>query len=103
MKIASRYDEKYKFEKCPICKEIGGGKPFLELDLNGTPILVCAKEACRCLWLPKYVDVDLRALLEAQNKKVKCKVCKKEFAHGGALTGHMRGKCGKSNKDALEA
>ena len=64
MKVASRLRLPYSVEKCPVCLEIGGASPFFELELGGVPVLICAKPACRCLFVPSFVD--LRAFVKVE-------------------------------------
>lgn len=92
MKIASRFDDKYKFEKCPshTCLMIAQNWVVInEMTLG------CLK--CGNIFLSKAFreSLDVRGLLEAQERKFVCGVCHKPFDHAIALTGHMRGKCGK--------
>ena len=96
MKVASRLRLPYSVEKCPVCLEVGGAVPFFELELGGVPILICAKPACRCLFVPSFVD--LKALIEAESEVVvepddtslTCRVCGKECKSALGLGSHMR-------------
>lgn len=96
MKLASRLREPYKTEKCPVCLEIGGAVPFFEVELGGFPMLICAKAACRCLFVPSFVD--LKALVEPAEveacRNLKCKVCGKECKSELGLHSHMRSHAG---------
>lgn len=91
MKIASRFDEKYKLEKCPRCLNIG--KNFRILDDDSLACLECGCHFDRKLFRD---SLDVKAILAAQDKKYKCEVCDKVFGERIALAGHMRGECGKS-------
>ncbi len=104
MKRASRLKDPYKTEKCPVCKEIGGGVPFFEAVIPGAkvtevvgkvgvgsplPVLICAKPACRCLWVPSFVDLGG---MVPEDKEFRCEFpgCGKSFGVKVALIGHMR-------------
>ncbi len=97
MKRASRLRDPYKTEKCPVCKEIGGGVPFFETGLTGLsvkldkplPVLICAKPACRCMWVPSFVDLEG---MVPEEKEFKCEFpgCGESFGVHIALMGHMR-------------
>ena len=94
MKIASRFDDKYKFEKCPSHTCLMIGQNFALINEFTLGCLRCGNS-----FLAKsYRDsLDVKGLLEAQERTYECEVCHKTFEHKIALTGHMRGKCGKSD------
>lgn len=94
MKIASRFDPKYKFEKCPAHTCLMIGQNFVMIN---EITLGCLR--CGTIFLTKAYreGLDIKGMLETQDRKYACEVCGKSFDIALALSGHMRGKCGKSD------
>jgi hypothetical protein len=71
MKIASRFDENYKSEKCPKCLMIS--QNFLIIDDSGA-LFACLR--CGCAFVPKFIRdiVDVKALLDIE-RECKCRFC----------------------------
>ena len=96
MRIASRFDDRYKTEKCPVCLSIS--QNFMELSENTLGCLYCG-----CVFVPKFIrkGLDIKALLEAQSKELICEVCGKVCKSALGLTSHMRShaKDGGESKD----
>ena len=92
MRIASgKFEDKYETEKCPSHTCLMIRQNWLVVDENTLGCLRCGN-----IFLTKAFrdSLDVRALLESQNKQFKCEVCDRVFEKKIALLGHMRGKCG---------
>jgi len=89
MKIASRFDPKYSFEKCPFCKNIS--QNFLIID---DVQLACLVPSCGAVFVRKEFlqSLNVRELLEnqAKHKDTTCDICGKLCKNKIGLTGHMR-------------
>lgn len=84
MKIASRFDEKYKYEKCPACNEISSN--FLIISET---MLACLKHKCGAVFIRQAVleQIDIKQMLIEQEIGFSC-VCGKVFKKEPSLRGH---------------
>ena len=85
MKIASRFDPKYSYEKCPACLNIS--QNFLIID---DIQLACLQQSCGCVFVRKeFIEsLDVRGMLEKQDTT--CKVCGKICKNHIGLFSHKR-------------
>ncbi len=98
IKIASRFDEKYKLEKCPGPRCGFVGRNFIELAGG---MLGCLD--CGVVFFSKAFrqGLDVKAILEKQEKKYKCDHpgCGAVFDHHIALAGHKKSHKNKKDGD----
>jgi len=87
MEIASRFDEKYKLEKCPKCAQISSN--FL---IMSNISLACLAPHCGAVFVRKavLVSLDIKQMLNDQTAALTCDICGKTFKDKAGLGGHKR-------------
>lgn len=86
MRIASRFDDRYKSEKCPRCSMIS--QNFLIIDDSGA-LFGCLK--CGTVFIPSFIRdlIDVKALL-AHEKDCTCEYCKRICESKAGRVSHER-------------
>ncbi|GEM_PF-2403986 len=101
MRIASRFDDRFKTEKCPVCLNIS--QNFMDFG----DCLGCLR--CGCIFVPKFIraELDIKALLEAQlkveedkKKEFVCE-CGKDCTNALGLFNHKKGSKCPLKKDSI--
>jgi hypothetical protein len=89
MKIATWKEEKYKGEKCPICRYLNQNFPVIKLgDLD---VFLCMQKNCGALFVPKYEreEINIKELIEKQ-LELTCKNCGKVCKNKIGYISHMK-------------